>query len=220
MTAHQSQFTPVEIPDGIVELAGKKYMTDSKGALVPVELVKPQHLMEDKLVRDVMGFALALSAQLARFRGHTVSDIGAYDALIAEKYGIKKGGPRGNKTYRTYDGMYEVEVRVQDQIEFGPELQVAKSLVDECLNEWAEDARAEIRGIITRAFNTDKEGKINRSEIFMLMRLEIEDERWKNAVQAIKDAIRVTGSKSYIRFRMKPAIDAPLVNVSIDLANA
>lgn len=220
MTAHQSQFTPVEIPDGIVELAGKKYMTDAKGALVPVELVKPQHELEDQLVRKVMGFALALNAQLARFRGHTVTDLGDFDALLAQEYGMTKGGPRGNKTYRTYDGMYEVEVRVQDQIEFGPELQVAKSLVDECLNEWAEDARPEIRGIITRAFNTDKEGKINRSEIFMLMRLEIEDERWKSAVQAIRDAIRVTGSKSYIRFRMKSAIDAPLVNVSIDLANA
>ncbi len=220
MTAHQSQFTPVEIPDGIVELAGKKYMTDAKGALVPVELIKPQHALEDQLVRSVMGFALSLSAQLARFRGHTVADLGAFDATLLEKYGVTKGGARGNKTYRTYDGLFEVEVRVQDQIEFGPELQVAKSLVDECLNEWSEGSRPEIRGIITRAFNTDKEGKINRSEIFMLMRLEIEDERWQNAMQAIKDAIRVTGSKSYIRFRMKSATDAPLVNVSIDLANA
>ena len=220
MTAHQSQFTPVEIPDGIVELAGKKYMTDAKGALVPVELIKPQHLLEDEITRKVMGYALAISAQVGRFRGHTFDDLGAFDALLAQEYGVKKGGPKGNRTYRTFDGLFEIEVRVQDQIEFGPELQLAKGLVDECLNEWAEDSRPEIRGIITRAFNTDKEGKINRSEIFMLLRLEIEDDRWQNAMRAIKDAIRVTGSKSYIRFWMKSAIDAPRVSVSIDLANA
>lgn len=220
MTAHQSQFTPVEIPDGIVELAGKKYMTDAKGALVPVELIKPQHLLEDEITRKVMGYALAISAQVGRFRGHTFDDLGAFDALLAQEYGVKKGGTKGNRSYKTLDGLFEIEVRVQDQIEFGPELQVAKSLVDECLNEWSEGARAEIRGIITRAFNTDKEGKINRSEIFMLLRLEIEDERWQNAMRAIREAIRVTGSKSYIRFWMKSALDAPRVSVSIDLANA
>lgn len=220
MTAHQSQFAPIEIPDGITLIGDKKYMADAKGALVPVELIKPQHLLEDDTTRKIMGFALALSEQISRFRGHTIADLGAFDALLAQEYSITKGGPKGNRSYKTHDGLYEIEVRVQDQIEFGPELQVAKSLVDECLNEWSEGARAEIRGIITRAFNTDKEGKINRTEIFMLLRLEIEDERWQHAMRAIRDAIRVTGSKSYIRFWMKPALDAPRVSVSIDLANA
>lgn len=220
MTAHQSQFAPIEIPDGITLIGDKKYMADAKGGLVPVELIKPQHLLEDDTTRKIMGFALALSEQISRFRGHTIADLGAFDALLAQEYSITKGGPKGNRSYKTHDGLYEIEVRVQDQIEFGPELQVAKSLVDECLNEWSEGARAEIRGIITRAFNTDKEGKINRTEIFMLLRLEIEDERWQHAMRAIRDAIRVTGSKSYIRFWMKPALDAPRVSVSIDLANA
>ena len=106
------------------------------------------------------------------------------------------------------------------QIEFGPELQIAKTLVDECLNEWAEDARAEIRAIVTRAFNTDKEGQINRSEIFMLLRLDITDERWRRAMQAIRDAMRVTGSKSYIRFWMREAHDQPRRAITIDLASA
>ena len=127
---------------------------------------------------------------------------------------------RANRSYKTHDGLYEIEVRVQDQIEFGPELQVAKGLVDECLNEWAEDARPEIRAIVTKAFNTDKEGRINRSEIYMLLRLEITDARWTRAMQAIRDAMRVTGSKSYIRFWMRESFDAPRVAVTIDLANA
>ena len=36
---------------------------------------------------------------------------------------------------------------MQGQVVFGPELQIAKGLVDECLNEWAEGARDEIRAI-------------------------------------------------------------------------
>lgn len=215
-----SEFKPRPIPDGITEVGGKQYMADAKGGLVPVELIKPQVMLEDETVRKIMGFALALSDQISRFKGHTVSDLGEFDALLAQEYEARKGGPKGNRSYKTHDGLFEVEVRVQDQVEFGPELQVAKTLVDECLNEWAEDARPEIRAIVTRAFNTDKEGRINRSEIFMLLRLDIEDERWKRAMKAIRDAMRVTGSKSYIRFWMKDRFDARRESVTIDLASA
>lgn len=213
-----SQFAPHSIPNGVTQVGGKPYMADAKGGLVPVELIKPQHQLEDEIVRKIMGHAIALSAQLGRFKGHTYEDLGEFDALLLQEYGVTKGGKKGNRSYKTFDGLYEIEIRVQDQVEFGPELQIAKTLVDECLNEWAEGARPEIRAIVTRAFNTDKEGRINRSEIFMLLRLNIEDGRWQRAMDAIKDAMRVTGSKSYIRFWMRDAFDAERVSVSIDLA--
>ena len=220
MTEMPAQFTPFPIPDGITMVGDKRYMADARGGLIPVELVRAQHQLEDEMVRKVMGFALALSAQVSRFKGYTFNDLGEFDALLAQEYGVSKGGPKGNRSYKTFDGLFEVEVRVQDQVEFSPGLQIAKSLVDECLNEWAEGARAEIRAVVTRAFNTDKEGRINRSEVFTLLRLEIEDERWKQAMQAIRDAMRVTGSKSYIRFWRREAFDAPREAVTIDLSNA
>lgn len=220
MSMQQSAFIPHPISDGITEIGDKKYMADGKGALVPVELIKPQAILEDGQVRKVMGFALALSEQIARFKGHTFEDLGDFDAILAQEYQTTKGGAKGNRTYRTHDGLFEIEIRIQDQISFGPELQIAKALVDECLNEWAADSRPEIRAIVTKAFNTDKEGRINRSEIFTLLRLDIADERWQRGMQAIRDAIRVTGSKSYIRFWMRDSFDAPRHAVTIDLASA
>ena len=107
-----------------------------------------------------------------------------------------------------------------DQIDFGAELQVAKSIIDECLNEWSIDSRPEIQSIVMRAFNTDKEGKINRSEIFMLMRHQIEDPRWQRAMDAIRDAMRVTGSKEYIRFYTRETVTDGWQAVTIDLAKA
>lgn len=216
----QTEFTPHPIADGIIDVAGKSYMADAKGGLVPVELIKAQDLLEDEQVRKIAGFAMALSGQIARFKAHTFDDLGDFDAVLAQEYGLKKGGPKGNRTYRTHDGLFEVEVRIQDQIEFGSGLQIAKALVDECLNEWSADSRPEIRALVTKAFNTDKEGKINRSEIFTLLRLDIEDERWKRAMEAIRSAIRVTGSKSYIRFWMRESFDAPRQAITIDLASA
>ncbi len=78
----------------------------------------------------------------------------------------------------------------------------------------------ELRTIVTRAFNTDKAGQINRSEIFMLMRLEIDDARWMQAMRAIKDAIRVVGSKTYVRCHRRDSPDGVWKAITIDLAKA
>ena len=215
-----SDFTPAPIPDGKITLAGREFMADAKGNLVPVQLIKDQHLLEDGLVRCEIGWAVALSEQVARMKQHLFNNLGVFEALLAEKYGATIGGKKGNKTLTTVDGLMKISVQVADNIVFGPELQIAKALVDECLNEWAEGARDELRAIVTRAFNTDKEGQINRSEIFMLLRLEIEDPRWQRAMRAIRDAMRVEGSKTYVRFYMRLTPDAPWQPITIDMAKA
>jgi len=216
MSEHQS----LPIPDGRIEVSGKSYMPDAKGNLVPVELIPAQSALEDEVVRKVAGYGLALSEQVARFKAHTFEDLGAFEALLAQEYDAKKGGAKGNKTFMSFDGLWKVQVQVADHIDFGPQLQVAKELVDECLNEWSADSRPEIRGLITRAFNTDKAGQINRSEVFMLLRLEIEDPRWLEAMRAIRDAMRIVGSKTYVRLYHRATHDAPWEAVTIDLSKA
>ena len=209
-----------EIDDGITLVGGKRYMADAKGNLVPIELIKGQDQLEDQTVRKIMGFARELSDQIGRFRGHTMTDLGEFDALLSEQYGGKKGGRKGNRTYQTIDGLMKVQVQVADFVDFGPQLQTAKSLIDACLNEWSADSRPEIRAVVTRAFNTDKEGQINRSDIFMLLRLEIDDGRWQQAMEAIRDAMRVIGSREYVRFYQRRSIEERWEPVTIDLARA
>ena len=215
-----SEHRPLPIPDGRVSVSGKEYMPDAKGNLVPVELIDAAALLEDETVRRIAGFGLALSEQVERFKVHTFEDLGGFEAILAQEYGATKGGAKGNKTFLSFDGLWKVQVQVADHIDFGPQLQVAKELVDECLNEWAQDARAEIRAIVTRAFNTDKAGQINRSEIFMLLRLEIEDVRWLEAMRAIRDAMRIVGSKTYVRLYRRETLEAAWQAVTIDLAKA
>jgi hypothetical protein len=120
----------------------------------------------------------------------------------------------------SFDGLLKVQVQVADHIDFGPQLQIAKGLVDECLNEWSAEARPEIRAIVTRAFNTDRTGQINRSEIFMLLRLEIDDPRWQEAMRALRAAMRVVGSKTYVRCYRRETPDGQWQAVTIDLAKA
>lgn len=207
--------------DGVTLINGKPCMLDAKGRWTPLELIKAQHKLEDETVRKIMRYAHDLSAQISRFRGHTMTDLGEFDAILDQEYG---GRPRtavkGNRTYQTVDGLMKVQVQVADLIDFGPELQIAKTLIDECLNEWAVDAMPEIRAVVTRAFNTDKPGQINRADVFMLLRLDSQDERWRRAQDAIRDAMRVVGSKEYVRFYERDDAAAAWRAVTIDLAKA
>lgn len=206
--------------EGITVINGREFMINGKGGFDPIDAVKPQYKLQDQTVRKCIAYALELNAQVGRFRGHTAADLAALDALLAEKYDAKIGGAKGNRTYQTYDGLMKVQVQVSDLITFGPELQVAKALIDQCLIEWSADSRPEIQSIVARAFNTDKEGQVNRSDVFMLLKLEITDERWLKAMDAIRDAIRVTGSKEYVRFYRRSSVREDWQAITIDLAKA
>lgn len=201
-----------EIPAG--------YMKDAAGRLVPESIIKPTEKLEDQLVHKIMDFARALSDQIARFKGHTGDDIAAYLSLIDEKYGVKKGGRKGNMTFQTYDGLKKVQVAISENIVFGAELQTAKTLIDECINAWGVDSRPEIVTLIDHAFQVDKEGKINRNALLSLRRLDIKDETWQRAMQAITDSIRIDGSKLYYRFYERDVREAPWRAVTVDLAKA
>ncbi|MGO4735949.1 DUF3164 family protein [Bosea sp. 2KB_26] len=208
------------IPSGAIEIDGKPYMRNAKGALMPAELVKAADKLEDETVRKVLAFALDLSAQIARFKAHTFADLNAFQSLLEQEYGARAGGEKGNVTFQSYDGLMKVQVQIADLIEFGPQLQEAKKLIDECLVEWGAESRPEIRAIVTQAFNVEKAGQINKAELFSLLRMDIADERWKRGMDAIRDAIRVTGTKEYVRFYRRSNPQGKFVAVPIDLAAA
>lgn len=209
-----------ESHEGVEIIDGNEFMRDGSGRLVPLSLVKPQHRLEDQTVRKIIRFATDLSAQISRFRGHTFDDVTTFQELLAQQYQTTRGGKKGNVTLATFDGLFKVVVQVQDQLTFGPELQIAKTLVDECITAWAAGARDEIRALVEHAFQVDKEGRINRAALFQLRRLDINDDGWRRAMIALTDAIRVVGSKEYVRFYRRDKATDPWQPITIDLAAA
>lgn len=210
---------PQPVP-GRREIDGQSYWVNGDGGLIPDAAVKTVDKLQDELVRRIVGFALPLSAQVARFRQHSFDDVDGFVALLEQDYQAKRGGAKGNLSLTSYDGLLKIVVAVAETILFGPELQVAKGIVDECLREWAADSRAEIQTLITRAFDVDSQGRINRNALLSLLRLQIEDERWSRAMQAIRDSIRIVGSKRYIRLYQRASAQAAWEPITIDVSAA
>lgn len=197
------------------------YLMDGKGRLIPEAMVKSHELLQDQTVKKIFGFARELSAQIGRFKGHTFQDVHTFLDLLREDHGLTMRGAKGkgNVTLATFDQAQRVQVRVQDQLRFGPGLQLAKEGIDECLNEWSADSRPEIRALIQEAFKTDKEGQVSREAVFHLLRLKIEDEKWQAAMALLRESIQIEGSKTYIRIQERGK-DGKWHSISIDLASA
>ena len=208
-----------EHPDGPVPPG---YARNGKGHLVPERLVSESDQLEHTTVRTIVAYALDLHRQIIRFVAHCYDDLAALDELLCEKYALKRrGGAKGNRTYMSLDGLLRVVVQVQDRIVFGPELQIARDLIYECIADWSDGARAEIEALARHALEPDKEGKIDQAALFRLRKLDIDDPRWRRAQQAITDAIRVVGSTSYVRFYVRPSHDARRwTAITIDMTGA
>ena len=199
----------------------KGYRQDPKGRLVPERLVRPQDDLEDQTVRRIMAYAVDLADQIERFRQHSYADISALlDVLTTDYGGGRRPGRRGNYSLTSYDGRLKVVIQVQDQLSFGVELQAARRIVDECINEWAKGTNDNVRALVQHAFQPDKAGQVSREAVLRLRRLDIDDDRWRQARRAIDDSIRVMGSRVYLRLYLRGSSEAPWMPVPIDIAGS
>ncbi|MEE3607537.1 DUF3164 family protein [Avibacterium paragallinarum] len=199
-------------------IEGKTYWKDAKGNLTPEELVKDIDKERDALVQEWVEKAKALNTEISRFKGGVFGDIQAFVELSAEKYGAKLGGNKGNITLFSYDGKYKIQRAINDHLQFDERIQAAKALIDECLNEWSEGSRPELKTLIERAFNVDKEGNLNTGRILGLRRVEITDPRWLNAMQAISESVQVVSSKAYVRIYERVGDSDQYQPISLDVA--
>ena len=203
-----------------VMIEGKEYWRDAKGNLTPAELVKKIDKARDALVHEWVERGRDLSKAISHFKEGIFGDVQAFIELSAEKYGAKVGGNKGNVTLFSYDGKYKIQRAINEILQFDERIQAAKVLIDECLNEWSEGSRPELKALIERAFNVDKEGNLNTSRILGLRRVEIQDSRWQNAMQAISESVQVVSSKAYVRLYERVGETDQYVPIALDVAGA
>lgn len=208
------------IPPEAVVLDSKTYWRNAEGSLVPFEAIRPADQLEDEVVRKIIGYAEPLSEQISRFWQHTRTDIASFVDLMLQQYQAQRGGKKGNITLTSFNGLMKVELRVARLIEFGTDLQAAKALTDECLAGWSADSGAEIRTIVMAAWRVDEDGRVNQQALLSLLRHDFEDERWKLAMDAIRNAIRVRATKEYFRFFRRAEAGAAWEPITIALASA
>lgn len=194
------------------------YMENAKGHLIPIDKVKPVDKLRDEVVKDMIAIAIDVRAQMRVAKNKLFDSFNDFVALSAQEYDVQMGGKKGNTTLLSYDGKYKVQLAVAENIVFDERLQVAKTLIDECLTDWTQDSNDNIKALINQAFQVDKEGNISTGRVLALRSLDINDAKWDRAMDAISDAIQVTDTKEYIRFYERDDTGA-YHQISLDFSN-
>jgi len=195
----------------------EQYMTDSQGRMVPVDMVKPIDVLRDQTVTAILKRTLEMRETLAAFKEAVWNDIQTFLDVSASQHNVSFGGKKGNITLASYDGRYKLIVAVNDSLQFNEKLQVAKTLIDNCIRRWSSDARPEIKTLVDDAFYVDKQGRLNTNRILGLRRLDIQDGEWQEAMAAITDSVQVVSSKTYMRFYQRRD-DGSYQQIPLDVA--
>lgn len=196
----------------------EQFRRNAKGHLVPVEQIKDIDRLRDDLVQEVIGKVTALQEEMRRVKAEISTEVEAFLELSAREYDTNYGGKKGNVTLSSFDGQYRIVRAVADHLAFDERLQVAKELIDQCIHEWTAGSSSEVQALVEHAFQTDSAGKISTARVLGLRSLNIKNDKWQQAMQAIMDSIQVTGSKSYLRFYERQGEDGAYRQISLDVA--
>lgn len=204
------QTTTGAVPEG--------YRRNAQGHLVPEATIRPIDLERDRLVREIVSLAKRQRELLGEFKARAFGDANAFVSLSADMYDVKIGGAKGNVTLHTFDGSQKVVIARADTISFDERLQAAKALIDECITDWARGSDPKIQTLVQQAFETDREGKINTGRVLALRRLDIQDEKWQRAMNAIGESVQTVGTKTYMRFYERLEGSEAYTPISLDFA--
>ncbi len=177
-----------------------RVLVDSQGREFPASIIDKELVRRDALVNRIAERARKLQERIVADKQKMVEELDKYLDELARRNGLKW---RGNAELVNFDESMKVEVRYRERIQFGVELQLAKQKIDECLKEWTSDSNANLKAIISEAFQVDKKGEIAKHRILALRRYNIQDTTWKEALELIDKAIQVTSTKQYIAIYTK-----------------
>lgn len=196
------------------------YWADANGSLIPVSKIKDIDKDRSKTVAELCAQAKAESTRLAGFKLTAVDHLNAFIERSAAEYGVELRGAKGkgNVTLTSFDGRFKIVRQMSETITFDERLQAAKVLIDECIQSWSKGSNVNIKALVNDAFQVDKAGKISTGRVLGLRRIDITEEKWLKAMQAISDSMRVASTKSYVRFYERDDASGEYFPISLDVA--
>ena len=195
------------------------YMVNGQGHLIPIGSIRPIDLQRDSLVKELFLEALRMEELIARFKNKIMGDIAAFVELSLEQHGVKRGGKKGNITLTTYDQALRIRLDICEEIQFSEQLLAARELIDECLHDWTDGARDQLKVLVNYVFEVDKQGNISATKVLGLRRYNIDDPRWVKAMQIIGESIQIASTKPRLTFSRRAANGAwQTLNLNVSTA--
>lgn len=180
---------------------------DGEGRLVKQANISEQHLEEDALVNQFTMQAIALHTAMQQLKTVLTQNADAFIAKLVKDYGVKRLEKiKGNLDFYSFNRQYRISRRVQDTIKVNARIEAARQLFDQYINVVTQDLADDgVKVLINRAFKPARTNEFSVSKLVQLLNVEINHPLFRQAVEALRDALETDTSCVYYNFYQRNA---------------
>jgi len=172
-----------------------KMLVNGTGKEVAIELIRPEVLKRDKIVKKMYNRLRLLYSKMLSEKQKILTEIGKYQKAMANETGTEV---LENATLSDYSNTIRIVKRNNRVIDFDDNIQLAEKKIKELIRKWGENSNPYIAEIVDRTFKTDRKGFINKNSILSLFTININDPDWLEAMELIRKSMYENAQKEYI----------------------
>lgn len=180
----------------------KKQWIDPKGNEIPAIYVPELDKKKDKFASKIVAKAEALNKKLTEFKQMLVEGGDEIWAEMQEAEGVRTG--KKGYSISSFDKNIKIEMNQSERIEFDDQIEIAKALINEYLDEKLNDTDADLKALVHHAFET-RSGQLDTKRVIGLFKLKINHSKWIRAMEIIKKSMSSNLSKRYVNIFVKNA---------------
>ena len=190
--------------------------TDINGDQVPAKYVSKFDKARDAVSRKILKRFNAGRKVLEQIVRESIEDL---DGLMQLKESV---GAKGNFQTSSFDGLIQVSIDQQYNIQLDERVARARELMLEYVN--SELSRLDkdttfLRKLVEDSFRANAKGYLPISSILKLTRYEVEDARWNEARGILQDAMKPVPGKRYLNCRVRNTPQQDFKTIRLDLSD-
>ena len=194
-----------------------KTMTDSMGNNIPVKYVSAYDKARDRATRRILARFQKARSMLEAVVAESIADL---DELSKLKDSL---GEKGNFSARSFDGLIQVAIRQQYNIRLDERVIHARELMMEYVNSVLDrvdgvDVSA-LRLLVTEAFKVNPQGFLSAGRVLSLMRMEVNNDKWREAKMILQAALKPEKGKQYLICESRKTTQGDFKAIRLDIAD-
>ena len=132
-------------------------------------------------------------------------------------------GEKGNFSARSFDGLIQVAIRQQYNIRLDERVIHARELMMEYVNSVLDrvdgvDVSA-LRLLVTEAFKVNSQGFLSAGRVLSLMRMEVNNDKWREAKMILQAALKPEKGKQYLICESRKTTQGDFKAIRLDIAD-
>lgn len=192
-------------------------MIDSNGNAVPLKYVCAYDKARDKATRRILARFEKARANLEAVVADSIKDL---DELSKLKESL---GTKGNFSARSFDGLIQVAIRQQYNIRLDERVIRARELMLDYVGSILDrvdgvDVSA-LRLLVKEAFKANSQGFLSTGRILSLMRMEVDNAKWREAKLILQEALKPEKGKQYLICEKRNSTQGDFRAIRLDIAD-